>query len=332
MCEAPFGPFRHRGTVPFFPVSMSSRWFNIAVVVLWATTMGWLVKEKVLPPLVVGDPPSYIEIVKAQNREPPVAWEVFLNGRRIGWALTETRRQKTDLTEIHGRAHFDTLPIAAVIPGWLQPLSRLIGKPVQDLQMDGRSELLIDPFGRLLRFESTVRLEPWNEMVSMRGMVEGGQLQFVVRSGELSFNYEVPLPPKALLSDALSPQSCLPGLHVGQKWSVPIFNPLWPTTGPIEVIRATVEGTQPILWNGGIEDAWLVVYRRDLGSNPGESQKPQGSLWVRRDGAVLRQEVVLSSSTIQFVRMSDREAASLVDSIGPRWWSFDGRPAVRKRP
>ena len=61
---------------------MSSRWFNTAVVVLWLATMSWLVKEKVLPPLLIGEPPSYPEIIEAQNREPPVGWEVFLDGRR----------------------------------------------------------------------------------------------------------------------------------------------------------------------------------------------------------------------------------------------------------
>ena len=181
---------------------MSSRWFNTAVVVLWLATMSWLVKEKVLPPLLIGEPPSYSEIIEAQNRELPVGWDVFLDGRRIGWAMTDTKQQKSHVTEIHGRAHFDTFPIEAVTPGWLQPFSRLVGRPVQDLRMDARSELLIDTFGRLLRFDSAVRLEPWGEMVSMRGSVEEGQLKFVVRSGDLSFSYEVPLPPNSLLSDA----------------------------------------------------------------------------------------------------------------------------------
>jgi len=59
---------------------MSSRWFNTAVVVLWLATMSWLVKEKVLPPLLIGEPPSYSEIIEAQNRE-------FARrlGRVLGW-------------------------------------------------------------------------------------------------------------------------------------------------------------------------------------------------------------------------------------------------------
>jgi hypothetical protein len=311
---------------------MNSRWFNTAVVVLWLATMGWLVKEKVLPPLLIGEPPSYSEIIKAQNNELPVGWTVSLDGQQIGWAVTETKPQKTGVTEIHGRAHFDTFPIQAVTPGWIQPFSGFLGQPIPKLQMDARSELLIDSFGHLIRFDSTVRLDPWSETVSMRGTVEGGQLQFDVRSGELSFSYMIPLPPKALLSDTLSPQSRLPGLHIGQTWSVPIFNPLWPSKSPVEIIRAVVEDTQPIFWGGVNENAWLVVYRHDSGSGKEGTQAPKGKLWVRRDGAVLRQEVTLSNSTLQFVRMPDKDAAKLIEAIGPRWWIFDGTRTGKTKP
>jgi hypothetical protein len=311
---------------------MNSRWFNTAVVVLWLATMSWLVKEKVLPPLLIGEPPSYSEIVEAQNSEPPVGWMVLVDGRRIGWAMTDTKQQKSGVTEIHGRAHFDSFPIEAVTPGWLQPFSRLISRPMGQLQMDARSELLIDTFGRLIRFDSTVRVQPWSETITMKGIVEGRQLQLSVHSGDLSLSYELPLPPKSLLSDALSPQSRLPGLHIGQIWSVPVFNPLWPSKSPIEIIEARVEDTQPIFWGGKSENAWLVVYRHESGSSAGAAQNPKGKLWVRRDGAVLRQEAMLSNSTIQFVRMSDKQAERLIAKLGQRWWTFDGNPAGEGRP
>jgi hypothetical protein len=311
---------------------MNNRWFNTAVVVFWLATMSWLVKEKVLPSFVIGEPPSYLEVIEAQNREPAVGWEIFLDGRRIGWALTETKRLPTRLTEIHGRAHFDVLPVQAVMPAWLQPFSRLLGKSPPELKMDGRSELSIDTFGRLLRFDSAVHVEPWDEMVSIHGAVDEGQLKCDVRTGEFSFAYVFPLPPKSLLSDALSPQSRLPGLHVGQTWTVPVFNPLWPSTSPIEIIHATVEESEPIVWGGVKTETRRVVYRRDPGSGPKGSQKPQGQLWVGRDGAVLRQEVILSKSTICFVRMPDNEAAQLAHDAGPRWWTFEGRPAGGRRP
>src|SRR5690348_13075216 len=42
---------------------MYSRWFSVAVVLFWVATMGWLIHHKILPPLVVGDPPTYRSII-----------------------------------------------------------------------------------------------------------------------------------------------------------------------------------------------------------------------------------------------------------------------------
>ena len=107
----------------------------------------------------------------------------------------------------------------------------------------------------------------------------------------LRFAAKFLLPPKALLSDALSPQTQLPGFAPARRWTVPVYSPLWPAK-PLEIIYATVDGTEPVLWNGAVEDAWLVVYRSEPGSGAGSSQSPRGKLWVRRDGTVLKQQVV----------------------------------------
>ena len=47
---------------------MHSWRFNTAVVILWLATMSWLVKEKVLPPLLVGEPPNYSRIIGRKAR------------------------------------------------------------------------------------------------------------------------------------------------------------------------------------------------------------------------------------------------------------------------
>ena len=103
-------------------------------------------------------------------------------------------------------------------------------------------------------------------------------------------------------SDALLPQTELPGLHSGQTWTVPVYNPLWPSKSPVEIVRATVEGKEPIFWDGIIQDAWLVAYRDSAAA--GVDQKPLARLWVRRDGAVLKQEAMLFDSAVTFVRMT----------------------------
>ena len=66
---------------------MQGRWFNTAVVLLWLVTMTWLVKEKVLPPLLVGEPPSYSRIVEARRDAPPVGWRMSLESPAAGLGL-----------------------------------------------------------------------------------------------------------------------------------------------------------------------------------------------------------------------------------------------------
>jgi hypothetical protein len=308
---------------------MHSRWFNAAVIGLWLATMSWLVKEKVLPPLLAGDPPSYSQIIEAQKDAPPVGWRMSLSGRTIGWALNDTKPQQTGLTDIHGRVHFDALPLDEMMPSWLRTFSRLLGQSSNHMEMDARSVLTIDPLGHLVRFDSTVHADPLSEAVSVRGTVDGQQLQLTVRTGNASFTNEAFLPNDALLSDALSPQTQLPGLRAGQKWTVPVYSPLWPAKNPLEIIQAEVEGTEPVFWNQTVEECWLVVYRSDAGST-NSSHAPRGMLWVRRDGTVLRQQILLFDTIIRFDRMTDPEAVKLASSVGVEWWSAES--TVRNTP
>lgn len=300
---------------------MQSRWFNAAIVMLWLATMSWLVKEKVLPSLLIGDPPNYSRIVEAQRDAPPVGWRMTFNGQPLGWALSDTKLQPSGLTEIYGRVHFETLPLEEVMPTWLRSLVRLIRQPIDQLRMDARSVLTIDPLGHLLRFDSSVHVDPLNDVICVQGMVEGQQLQLTVRSGEASFKSETFLPSDALLCDSLSPQTKLPGLRVGQKWTMPVYSPFWSAKNPIEIVLATVKTSGPITWNGESVNCRLVEYRSDPGTISTESQHPRGKLWVRYDGTVLRQQVFLFNSIIRFDRLPDNEALKLAEAAGQQWWS-----------
>jgi hypothetical protein len=189
--------------------------------------------------------------------------------------------------------------------------------------MDARSVLTIGPLGNLVRFDSTMRVSPFDEVIRVHGMVEGRQLELTVRDGPVSFTNEAFLPADALLCDALTPQTQLPGLRAGQTWTVPVYSPLWPAKTPLEIVHATVEGLEPLLWDGVVEDCWLVVYRSDSGDRAAGNQTARGTLWVRRDGRVVKQQVVLFDSTITFDRLPDDEAVKLAEAAGPQWWSME---------
>jgi hypothetical protein len=304
---------------------MHSRWYSTAVVLLWLASMSWLVKEKILPPMLRGEPPSNTKILDAKKHAPPVGWRMSLNGRSIGWAMTDCELQPSGLAEIHGRAHFDELPLEEMMHGVLQPLSKLIGQQSKRLRMDARSLMIVDPFGQMIRFDSALLFEPSQEIVTVKGTLDRGLLELTLRVGGVSFPSKIPMHSETLLSDVFSPQSQLPGLRVGQTWTVPICNPLWPSKTPLEILQATVERSERISYGGVLEEAWLVVYRSVSDSAVGDQSEPKGKIWVRRDsqGTVLRQEAMLFDSTVVFDRMTDEQAEQQLKSAGDKWWSMD---------
>jgi len=303
---------------------MQSRWFNIAVVLLWFATMSWLIVEKVMPPLLVGDPPNYRTILAAKESEPAAGWEMRFNGRPLGWALNLVSRRPDDVTEIHSRVHFDENPINSLLkglPSFMLPLANL---PTFDLPMDADSAAVIDPLGRLMRFESALRIEGIEKPIRVLGTIDGGQLKMEVRAFGDSNLMETSLPANSLVTDAFSPQSQLPGLRAGQTWTVPVYSPLRPWDNPVEILHATVEDSQPFTWGGRTELVWLVVYRNDPGAGLGSGDSPRGKLWVRTDGTVLQQEAMVFNSTLTFERLTENRAAELATEVGLFYETVDG--------
>jgi hypothetical protein len=290
---------------------MYSRWVNMAVVLLWLAAMGWLVKTKVLPPLLVGDPPSYQTIIDTQQPEPPVGWRLAMNGRPVGWALTMTTRQPDELIEIGSHVHFDELPLEQLTPGWLRSLLRLVDEPLLRQAMDAKSVLLLDPLGRLTRFESTMGMDAVRELIRLEGEIVGNQAKISVRSGEFLYRSEAYLPAGALMADAFQPQARLPGLRQGQTWTVPVFSPLRPPHSPLEILHAMVEGDELLSWGGKLERVRVVVYKTDPGATLGGRDDVRGKLWVRRDGTVLRQEAAILGMRLTFSRVTEHEAFAL---------------------
>jgi hypothetical protein len=84
-----------------------------------------------------------------------------------------------------------------------------------------------------------------------------------------------------------------------------MYNPLRPPNRPIEVLYAKVEREEPIVWNGAAVRTAVVSYRSDPGGGLDTGQPPQGRAWVRSDGMVLKQEVLVYSSRLTFVRVPE---------------------------
>ncbi|MBN2577875.1 MAG: hypothetical protein JXB10_02705 [Pirellulales bacterium] len=297
---------------------MYGRFFNMTVGLLWVSSMIWLVTQKMLPTLRIGEPPSYQTILEAQKEDPLVGWKLYLNNREIGWALSRTERHSSGIVEIDSYVHFERLPINELIPRPFRGLFHDLRNTAEKVSMQTRSCLTIDPLGRLLRFDSAVDVNSIPDVIRLSGVVEGSQMELQVRSGGLSFPKPkiFPLPPKALLGDALSPQSHLPNLRTGQSWTVPVFNPLRPDGDSVEFLQATVEEPELIEWRGHIIKTSVVVYRFDSGYGISQKSAPQSILWVREDGLVLKQQVALFESIkMVFVRMRQYESQSLAEQV-----------------
>ena len=101
---------------------MTSRWSSIAVCLLWAITMGWLIAEKVLPPLMLGEPPSYRAIAYARSDQATIGWNVLVNDKRVGSAVSTAVKTAEGSTEIQSHVHFDYLPVEEMAPRGLRAL------------------------------------------------------------------------------------------------------------------------------------------------------------------------------------------------------------------
>ena len=160
---------------------MHSRWYSVTVVLLWLAAMTWLVVYKVLPPLLVGEQPSFSEVLDAQQREAPVAWRLSLNGRKLGWAISATSRLPDGSTQIRSRVHFDHLPVEQFMRGWLiRQVFRVVEPPAVEVEMDTRSILVFDADDRLSAFESSVWLGSTRNLIRVEGTVEGNYLTLSV--------------------------------------------------------------------------------------------------------------------------------------------------------
>jgi hypothetical protein len=295
---------------------MHSRWYSVTVVLLWLTTMGWLVRQKVLPSMVVGDPPDYQTILAVQRGAPPIGWRMFWNEqRKLGWAVTSTTPVANGLTEVRSYIHFTELPLNEIIPGWLEGILQPVGG--QGLHMDVCSTLTFDPLRRLSQFESVLRFPPKVEAIKLRGRIEEGKLLLSIHCGEgPPTELSVPAPRNTIINDGLSPLGYLPRLKKGQRWTVEAYSPLRPATSPREILHAAVEDRVLLDWNRQPVDTWLVVYRTDPGSGLGSAGNECGRLWVRKDGAVLKQQMTVARSTLTFIRTPDEEAALLARKAG----------------
>jgi hypothetical protein len=298
---------------------MGNHPFNVVVILFWFATMGWLVVAKILPPVLVGEPPNYSSILRETHQQPPVCWSICLQDRAIGWAATKIVPGSDGITNMYSRVYLGEFPLNEVTPAWLTAVLKPVLRDFGPLDIEKRSRVTIDPLGRLVGFESRVRVAEMADVIKVTGEVEGSALRLNMQSGDVPGpKLEFYLPQDALVVDELSPQGKMPGLRVGQTWTVPVYSPFGPPTSPMEILQARVEEESRITWNGEPARCRIIVYRNDSGSGLAGNES-RGRIWVRKDGVVLRQEVGVFKSRLHFIRLPEAQAEGIWQALGEDW-------------
>jgi len=290
---------------------------NVIVVLFWCATMTWLVVAKIVPTMRVGEPPSYASILKAGSDDPPVCWQIQLNDKTIGWAANKMVRRKDGITDLYSRVYLAKLPWEELAPGLLSSVLRPVMVNLGPMDVDKKTRLVIDPLGRLVEFESRVRLGNLDNAIKVQGQVDGGTLKLTAQSGELPYKFEKHLPANSLMNEELSPQVRMPGLRVGQAWTVPLYSPFRAANSPLEILQAVVERQERLTWGGEPLPCHVIVYRGDAGSPSGAEVR--GRMWVDPEGLVLRQEASILGSHMHFIRLGNEVAATVSEALGDDW-------------
>lgn len=313
--------------------------YNTLIIAFWLATMSWLVVAKVLPPLLKGEPPTWRTIISASQKEKDdnaaVEWDIFIDQRTIGSASSSLHPMQDGVKELRSEVHFWELPLESISPLRLGAFARTPEGQPRSVSLTAKAAFEVDPLGRLLGFASTLDLDLLPEPIHVQGIVDGTQLRLTLRSGDFVYRTESFLPHDSLLTDALSPQSRLPGLRVGQTWLVPLYSPFHPRTHPLEALEAVVEGEEPLSWHDRLVETMVVIYYNEQGGRLGGTKVSRGKMWVRKDGAVLQQEAPLLNSVLRFVRRPEvapkSEAEPAVDPL-PDGEAADSTPPTTIEP
>lgn len=301
---------------------MTNRLLLLAVFACWLASMSWLFVEKILPTIRGGDRPDFSAVLPDAAKPPqPVCWEIQFNGASIGHASSLAVREPDGTGHIESVVHFQRLPLGDIISELMGNVGALV-KPLWNagdnfyVAMTVDSSMEISADGNLQSFVTNVRLADIDKpAIQVLGEVHASKLDVAVYTpaddidgqGAMRLRYrdELDLPREALVGGALSPQSQLANLRVGQTWTFPVYRP-FPPNSPLQMVEAKVERHDVFIWNGHSLKAFQVVFRDEAGTGISIAREPIGRLWVRDDGEVLEQETRLANIAFRFVRQDDQ--------------------------
>ncbi|MGE3241071.1 MAG: hypothetical protein AB7G28_23960 [Pirellulales bacterium] len=287
---------------------MGNRIFVAVVLLLWASTMSWLVVEKILPPFLSGDPPTHGVLRETQ----PVCWQIECAGRNVGYAVRQAVPGALSTTEIHSRVILEDMPLKEMAPQWMSSLVDNLGK----IRLDSRTRLTLDSFGTLSTFETRVQVNDLPLVVKVYGKVEGPELNLKFLSGGVSQEWKFPFPASNRLDGELIPEPKLLQAYVGRKWQVEMFSLFRPPSDSLTLLQAEVVAEETIRQHEQVIRARRIEFRDLSAAGVAAEHTLRAALWVGEDGTVLRQDVFLvSNNKLRFERRSDDKAIRLAKEL-----------------
>ncbi len=280
---------------------MANRIFVSTIVVLWLSSMTWLVTDRILPSFFGGQPP----IAQAYQDGEAIAWEVQWKGKVVGQAASVRLSGVGGTTDLFNRVVLEEFPVMELAPSWIRATVGNLG----DMTFDVLTRVEFDPLGKFSSFNSRISLNDMPSILKMSGRIEKSYLKLKVRSNEFSHTTKIYLPNSEALSEALFPDAKLPYMHVGRNWQEKVYSPFRSPSDPVELVQVEVMQIETIEHLEEARRVMRVEYRSVAGSGIPEQARIQGIAWVDpQSGDVLRRDVFLGSSKLRFERLS-KEAA-----------------------
>jgi hypothetical protein len=278
---------------------MPPRFICVALLLYWLAAVVGLVTRDLLPELSVGTPPDLRTISAAGEDAPPARWTIQVvdrpnsseDRRAVGQAVTESRRVGDGWVEMTSKVVFDSGRLLSSLLKGATLASRV------DEQIAFKSRYHVDPSGNLRSFRAEVKLSHQSGgFWEIDGRLKNGVMEVVsagplpILNRKMSFEYQ----PRGVVQSQFGPLDRLPGLHVGQRWEEQVVSPL---SGQVETVRAEVKRKTVIHWDRSPVTTLEVHHK---------SKAVSARTWVRTDGLVLRQEVVMPLLRLVLERQPDR--------------------------
>ncbi|HEU5115515.1 MAG TPA: hypothetical protein VFT74_02450, partial [Isosphaeraceae bacterium] len=242
---------------------MLPRWINLIILAFWVYAAWELFAHDILPDLVVGPPPDFRTIARAET-EGVSSWSILLEDETTPGGQQSVGQVKTrSVPQSDGGWRLDST-------AWFDSEAMLKRTPFEAIRGE-RFEVLgscwIDSQGNLDTFRVSMHEARLSkiDLLMIEGKLRDDEIQ--IRTGGIipylgprSFPYE----PHSVVQTSFSPLDRLPGLHVGQKWEQQVVNPI---TRQAMKCRSEVVGRQTIMYEGN-PTSTLVVLTRAEGPSP----------------------------------------------------------------